>query len=96
MVLKTIYDLVSSAVLHSPCLLADCLRVSYLHFHFAVTMQGRKEAPLDMQCNDKFLLQSIAARPGATTKDITPKMVNTKIIRKRVCLDRFIRAYLLV
>jgi hypothetical protein len=48
------------------------------------------EAPPDMQCKDKFLLQSIVARPGATTKDITPEMVNKTIIRKRVCLDRFI------
>lgn len=40
-----------------------------------VTMQAQKEAPLDMQCKDKFLLQSVVASPGATTKDITPEMV---------------------
>jgi hypothetical protein len=39
-------------------------------------MQGQKEAPPDMQCKDKFLLQSVVASPGATTKDITPEMVN--------------------
>ncbi|PSS35964.1 Vesicle-associated protein 1-2, N-terminally processed like [Actinidia chinensis var. chinensis] len=41
-----------------------------------VTMQAQKEAPPDMQCKDKFLLQSAVAHPGATTKDITPEMFN--------------------
>ncbi|KAM7491216.1 hypothetical protein LguiA_034137 [Lonicera macranthoides] len=41
-----------------------------------VTMQAQKEAPPDMQCKDKFLLQSVVASPGATPKDITPEMFN--------------------
>ncbi|XP_039070295.1 vesicle-associated protein 1-1-like [Hibiscus syriacus] len=41
-----------------------------------VTMQAQKEAPPDMQCKDKFLLQSVVANPGATPKDITPDMFN--------------------
>ncbi|XP_050387130.1 vesicle-associated protein 1-3-like [Argentina anserina] len=41
-----------------------------------VTMQAQKEAPPDMQCKDKFLLQSVAAPDGSTTKDITPEMFN--------------------
>ncbi|XP_020240899.1 vesicle-associated protein 1-3-like [Asparagus officinalis] len=41
-----------------------------------VTMQAQKEAPLDMQCKDKFLLQSVVAEHGATLKDITPEMFN--------------------
>jgi hypothetical protein len=41
-----------------------------------VTMQAQKEAPPDMQCKDKFLLQSAVASPGATTKDITTEMFN--------------------
>ncbi|KAG4186245.1 hypothetical protein ERO13_A08G030200v2 [Gossypium hirsutum] len=41
-----------------------------------VTMQAQKEAPTDMQCKDKFLLQSVVASPGATTKDITAEMFN--------------------
>ncbi|XP_027334729.1 vesicle-associated protein 1-1-like isoform X2 [Abrus precatorius] len=41
-----------------------------------VTMQAQKEAPPDMQCKDKFLLQSVIASAGATTKDITPEMFN--------------------
>ncbi|KAL6550139.1 Vesicle-associated protein 1-2 [Orobanche minor] len=39
-----------------------------------VTMQAQKEAPVDMQCKDKFLLQSLVASPGATPKDITAEM----------------------
>ncbi|GAB4857097.1 Vesicle-associated protein 1-2 [Ancistrocladus abbreviatus] len=41
-----------------------------------VTMQAQKEAPPDMQCKDKFLLQSVVATPGATAKDITAEMFN--------------------
>ncbi|XP_019189007.1 PREDICTED: vesicle-associated protein 1-2 [Ipomoea nil] len=41
-----------------------------------VTMQAQKEAPPDMQCKDKFLLQCAIASPGATPKDITPEMFN--------------------
>ncbi|CAK9159377.1 unnamed protein product [Ilex paraguariensis] len=39
-------------------------------------MQAQKEAPPDMQCKDKFLLQCGIAGPGATTKDITPELFN--------------------
>ncbi|XP_057462425.1 vesicle-associated protein 1-1-like [Actinidia eriantha] len=41
-----------------------------------VTMQAQKEAPPDMQCKDKFLLQSVAVSPGATSKDISSEMFN--------------------
>ncbi|KAL6007890.1 Vesicle-associated protein 1-3 [Asimina triloba] len=41
-----------------------------------VTMQAQREAPPDMQCKDKFLLQSVIANPGATVKNITPEMFN--------------------
>lgn len=41
-----------------------------------VTMQAQKEAPLDMQCKDKFLVQSAVVPEGITTKDITPEMFN--------------------
>nr|XP_043638134.1 vesicle-associated protein 1-1-like [Erigeron canadensis] len=39
-----------------------------------VTMQAQKEAPPDMQCKDKFLLQSVIAPAGVAAKDITPEM----------------------
>ncbi|KAJ8512533.1 hypothetical protein OPV22_002967 [Ensete ventricosum] len=41
-----------------------------------VTMQAHKEAPPDLQCKDKFLVQSVVADDGATTKDITAEMFN--------------------
>ncbi|XP_039036300.1 vesicle-associated protein 1-2-like [Hibiscus syriacus] len=41
-----------------------------------VTMQAQKEAPPDMQCRDKFLLQSVKVNDGVTTKDITAEMFN--------------------
>ncbi|XP_022574215.2 vesicle-associated protein 1-1-like isoform X2 [Brassica napus] len=39
-----------------------------------VTMQAQKEAPSDMQCKDKFLLQGVTASPGVTAKDVSPEM----------------------
>jgi len=42
---------------------------------FIVTMQAQKEIPPDMQCKDKFLLQSVRVNDGADPKDITPEMV---------------------
>jgi len=41
-----------------------------------VTMQAQKEAPPDMECKDKFLLQCVVAEHGTTTKDIAPEMFN--------------------
>lgn len=41
-----------------------------------VTMQALKEKPSTLKCNDKFLVQSVAAPPGATPKDITAEMFN--------------------
>lgn len=40
-----------------------------------VTMQAQREAPPDMQCKDKFLLQAVIVEQGVTTKDITAEMV---------------------
>lgn len=41
-----------------------------------VTMQAQKEIPPDMQCKDKFLVQSVMVPAGTTAKDITPDMFN--------------------
>ncbi|KAH9329306.1 hypothetical protein KI387_001414, partial [Taxus chinensis] len=41
-----------------------------------VIMQAQKEAPPDMQCKDKFLVQSVIVPPGTTNTDITPDMFN--------------------
>lgn len=45
-----------------------------------VTMQAQKEAPSDMQCKDKFLLQGVIATPGITAKEVTPEMVTYILI----------------
>ncbi|CAL9073585.1 unnamed protein product [Musa textilis] len=39
-----------------------------------VTMQAQREAPPEMQCKDKFLLQSIATSSTTTLNDITQEM----------------------
>ncbi|WVZ86545.1 hypothetical protein U9M48_033304 [Paspalum notatum var. saurae] len=39
-----------------------------------VTMQAQKEAPPDMQCKDKFLVQSVIVAEGTSVKDITGDM----------------------
>uniref|UniRef100_A0A7C9D7T2 MSP domain-containing protein n=1 Tax=Opuntia streptacantha TaxID=393608 RepID=A0A7C9D7T2_OPUST len=41
-----------------------------------VTMQAQKEAPLDMQCKDKFLVQSVVLPDGTSTKDLAPEAFN--------------------
>ncbi|CAM0903602.1 unnamed protein product [Alopecurus aequalis] len=39
-----------------------------------VTMQAQKEVPPDMQCKDKFLVQSAVVTEGMAVKDITGEM----------------------
>jgi hypothetical protein len=41
----------------------------------SVTMQAQKEALADMQCKDKFLLQSVKTNDGVSPKDISADMV---------------------
>ncbi|CAJ2650499.1 unnamed protein product [Trifolium pratense] len=41
-----------------------------------VTMQAQKESPPDMQCKDKFLLQSVRVNDGVDPKEITAEMFN--------------------
>ncbi|XP_074280010.1 vesicle-associated protein 1-2-like [Silene latifolia] len=43
-------------------------------FVILVNMQAQKEAPVDNQCKDKFLLQSVIINPESTFKDITNDM----------------------
>jgi hypothetical protein len=50
--------------------------MSLKFIYVSVTMQAQKEVPPDMQCKDKFLLQSVVASAGAAAKDITPEMFN--------------------
>lgn len=37
-----------------------------------VTMQAQKEAPTDMQCKDKFLVQCVAVPTGTTVEELSP------------------------
>eukprot|EP00897_Mesotaenium_endlicherianum_P009330 jgi/Mesen1/8425/ME000472S07785 len=39
-----------------------------------VTMQAQREAPPDMQCKDKFLVQSVIVPQGSSSKDLTQDM----------------------
>lgn len=44
----------------------------------SVTMQNMKDFPTDLQCKDKFLVQSVSlsgSPPTFTAKDITAEMV---------------------
>ncbi|XP_010245359.1 PREDICTED: vesicle-associated protein 1-1-like [Nelumbo nucifera] len=41
---------------------------------FTVTMQAQREAPPDLQCKDKFLIQSTTVPLGTTAEDIVPNM----------------------
>lgn len=42
---------------------------------WVVTMQAQKEAPLDMQCKDKFLVQTVIVSDGTTSKQVLAEMV---------------------
>ncbi|XP_078439787.1 vesicle-associated protein 1-2-like [Wolffia australiana] len=39
-----------------------------------VMMQSQKEAPIDMQCKDKFLVQGVVASSATSLKDVTPEL----------------------
>jgi hypothetical protein len=40
-----------------------------------VKMQAQTVAPPDLQCKDKFLVQSVVVSDGSSAKDITSQMV---------------------
>lgn len=40
-------------------------------------MQAQREAPPDLQCKDKFLVQSVVTSAGTTAKDITAETVHS-------------------
>ena len=57
-------------------ILWSCLTISfYAYFSDAVIMQVQRAAPLDLQCKDKFLIQSTVVPSGTVEEDITPGMV---------------------
>jgi len=52
-------------------------------------MQAQKEAPPDMQCKDKFLLQSVKTVDGTSPKDITPEIVCVVLVAFAFSFDFF-------
>ncbi|CAK9210045.1 unnamed protein product [Sphagnum troendelagicum] len=44
-----------------------------------VTMQAQREAPPDMQCKDKFLVQSVIAPVGSSPKELFNKEAGKKV-----------------
>lgn len=46
----------------------------------SVTMQAQKEAPLDMQCKDKFLVQTVIVSDGTTSKQVLAEMVRLSLL----------------
>jgi hypothetical protein len=55
--------------------LLKVLHSSHVPLCHAVTMQAQREYPPDMQCKDKFLVQSVISEIGSP-KDITPDLVS--------------------
>lgn len=51
------------------------LKCYILVFILVVTMQALKELPPDMQCKDKFLIQSVLVPEGIAAKDLASAMV---------------------
>uniref|UniRef100_M8C9W4 MSP domain-containing protein n=1 Tax=Aegilops tauschii TaxID=37682 RepID=M8C9W4_AEGTA len=53
---------------------SDLLDVDPPELQFPLTMQAQTVAPPDLQCKDKFLVQSVVVADGLSAKDITPQM----------------------
>lgn len=51
-----------------------------LNCFVSVTMQAQKEAPLDMQCKDKFLVQTVIVSDGTTSKQVLAEMVRLSLL----------------
>jgi hypothetical protein len=51
---------------------------------FSVTLQAQREYPLDMQCKDKFLLQSTIVPPPANVDELPPDTVRVLTWRRKV------------
>ncbi|KAF2301244.1 hypothetical protein GH714_021287 [Hevea brasiliensis] len=52
------------------------LSVEPQELQFPFTMQAQREAPPNMQCKDKFLVQSVVASRTAAAKDVNAEMFN--------------------
>jgi hypothetical protein len=61
--------------------------IPYLTFvvFFLVVMQAQREAPPDIQCKDKFLVQSVVLPDDDDHKDISQELVSNNFLFKGVC-----------
>ncbi len=50
---------------------------------FAVTMQAQRETPSDMQCKDKFLIQSVVS----ASTEVYEELVRSLLIWKFLCFS---------
>ncbi|MQM11817.1 hypothetical protein Taro_044722 [Colocasia esculenta] len=48
-------------------------------YEFTVTMQAQKTAPPDLECKDKFLVQSVVIPFGSTEEDLKPNLFSKEI-----------------
>ena len=53
----------------------------------AVMMQAQREAPADMQCKDKFLVQSVIVPEGGLNTEVSQEMVRVGCFWKSQCAD---------
>jgi hypothetical protein len=63
-----------------------------------VTMQAQRDVPPDMQCKDKFLVQSATVAKEVVPKEVTGDMVISHRLTVSVCsvVQRFILGLLLL
>nr|XP_043630381.1 proline-rich receptor-like protein kinase PERK5 [Erigeron canadensis] len=57
------------------------------------TMQAQKEAPQDMECNDKCLLQSVIVNPEFLLNDITKELESGKQVEACILNVRYVAPY---
>ncbi|XP_059439310.1 vesicle-associated protein 1-2-like isoform X2 [Corylus avellana] len=58
---------------------------------FTVTMQAQRTAPPDMECKDKFLIQSTIVPDGTTDENIEPSMVTKDVDEFKLVNDEVLR-----
>lgn len=72
-----IFDLIHILVDELLCNIFDYSKEVFTNSSHTVTMQAQKSAPSDMQCKDKFLIQSTVVPYGTSEEEITSSMVGS-------------------
>lgn len=63
-----------------------CPALTLVFWNLAVVMmQAQREAPADMQCKDKFLVQSVIAPEGGLNTEVSQEMVRVSYLG-RLCM----------